>query len=605
MKKVIFYLTVVLLILSSCDPLSDIYKEIDKKGTGYKNDVTYTLTAEDYATIGDLATSVNAADGTFITGKLYFNDTVPAADYIPPFLAQKFPALSFGSSAMVTYNYNGALPEDLVKYTTAGTYTVRKSDYVSLDNVLQATKYFSPRYAPEVYIPKILADNIVSPSAGDLMLVTYDYSTGDPLVDFAHTTDVPYWQETFNGSLGTFTAFSLVGSQTWYSSSYSSDQYAKISGYSAGNKENEDWLISGPIDLTDVPDASFNFRQTAKYVNGLWDQLSVLVSTNWDGTQEGISTATWTTLNGYDLPAGSDYVFVESGKIDFSSYKDMTIYIAFKYISTLTNAATWEVDRAELLVPGIPVIGLPPTTYKTFYEFNGNNWVKAENLYYLNNADYDAMGAPGTYNNFSSSVPPQDYLPELLKVKYPLAGQDFEVVLVYKYYAGTTLTLADKYKFDNGSWVSTYNFIESRTSQFLFSTTGWVFDPTVSFTMIPADYQIIVDWVKINIGADKINSYGTGEYYTGADAYYPDFDLTPGKWDNAEFPTWGDAVGFAIGNVLLPAKYPAAVAQVSGIDVFYIVSFETWDGSTGRYSMKFQCTKSGPNPEFTVVEGPY
>jgi hypothetical protein len=608
MKKVIFYFTIVLFILSSCDPLEKVYKELDAKDTGYKNDVVLNLTAADYASISDLAKVANPADGAFIKSKMYFSDVITASKYLPPFLGKKYPALKLGSTAMVTYNYNGALPEDLVKYTNANTYTLRKSDYVSVDNVLQATKYFSPKYAPEVYIPEILADNVAAPVSGDLILVTYDYSTGDPVVDFANTADVPFWQENFETSLGTFTAYNQLGAQVWTWASYS-PLYAKMSGYASGaNQDNEDWLISGPIDLTDVPTVSFNFRQTAKYVFGNWDQLGVLVSANWNGTQAGISTAAWTTLSGYTLPAGSDWIFVESGKIDFSSYKDHTIHIAFKYISSSTipgpsgNSATWEIDWAKLLVPGIPVYGTAPQTYKTFYEFDGTAWVKAENLYYLNSIDYKAMGAPGKFDNFDLTMPAQNYLPALLKSKFPLAGQGSEIVAVYKYYEGTTMTLADKYKFDNGAWVSSYNFVQPRTSQFLYSIVGWVFDPTVSFKMAAPDYQIIVDWVKINIGPDLIFYSGTQEYYTGAGSTYANFDIRANKWDETVFSTWEDAAEFAIGSVLLPARYPAAVTQVSGVNVNYNVSFVTYSGSYGNYTWKFQCTKSGPNPEFSMVK---
>lgn len=602
MKKVIFYLTIVLVILSSCDPLEEIYKEMDAMDTGYKNSVAYTLTADDYTTIGTLATNVDPEDAAFIKSKKYFNDAVPAATYIPPFLAKKYPALALGSSAMITYNYNGDMPEDLVKYTEAETYTVRKSDYVSVDDVLQATRYFSPKYAPEVYIPEILADTISDPVTGDRILVTYDYSTGDPVVDFVNTADVPLWEEKFDGSLGSFTGFSLVGAQVW-TFSLSAPQYAKMSGYAGGNQDNEDWLISGAIDLTDVPTVSFNFREAYKlYTTATADQLQVLVSSNWDGTQAGISTATWTLISGYPLPTGLDWIFVESGKIDFSSYKDKTIHIAFRYLSTTVGAATWEIDWAKLLVPGTPVYGTAPMTYKTFYEFDGIRWVEAEDLYYVNSFDYDAMGSPGTHDNFSSSDLPQDYLPALLSQKYPLAGQDYEVVVVYTYYEGTTMTLADRYRVDKGTWLSTYGFVEPKESQFLYSTSGWVFDPTVTFKMTSADYQIIVDWVKINIGADKVDSYGTQEWYTGAGSYYSNFDLRAGKWDNTVFATWEEAVESAIGTVLLPAKYPSAVAQVSGIDVMYVVSFVTYTGSYGNYTWKFQCTKSGPDPEFTLVE---
>lgn len=609
MKKTIFYLTVVLLILSSCDPLDEIYKEMDVKNTGYKNSINYTVTTDDYTAIGTLATSINATDATFIKSKKYFNDVVPAATYIPPFLASKYPALSLGSSAMVTYNYNGTMPDDLTKYTTTNAYTLVASDYVSIDGVLKIAEYFSPGYTPEVYIPGVLAKKITTPAVGDLSLVTYKYSTVDPKLDYANLVYTPIWQETFNGSLGTFTAYSLTGTQAWVSSSYPPDQFAKISGYVYPSSfDNEDWLISGPISLTSVTNASFNFRQTANKVNGQWNQLGVLVSSNWDGTQAGIPTATWNLLSGYTLPAGNSYVFAESGRIDFSAYANKTIYIAFRYLSTTTNAPTWEVDRAELLIPGDkpPVIGLTPQTYKTFYQYTSNGWVKAENLYYLNAVDYNAMGTPGTYDNFSSTDLPQNFLPALLKEKYPVAGQNFEAVVVYKYYDGAnTLPLADKYKFDNGTWVSTYNFVQPRTSQFLYSTDGWVFDPTVTFKMVAADYQTIVTWVKNNKEAKYIDSYGTQEWYTGAGSFYSNFDLRAGKWDNTVFSTWEAAMEAAIGTALLPSKYPAAVTQVSGIDVNYIVSFVTYTGSYGNYTMKFQCTKSDPDPEFTLVEGPY
>jgi hypothetical protein len=60
----------------------------------------------------------------------------------------------------------------------------------------------------------------------------------------------------------------------------------------------------------------------------------------------------------------------------------------------------------------------------------------------------------------------------------------------------------------------------------------------------------------------------------------------------------------AIGIALLPVKYPNAVTQVDGVDVFYVVKFATYSGSDGSWSMKFKVTKAGPDPEFTLEEGP-
>ena len=52
----------------------------------------------------------------------------------------------------------------------------------------------------------------------------------------------------------------------------------------------------------------------------------------------------------------------------------------------------------------------------------------------------------------------------------------------------------------------------------------------------------------------------------------------------------------------LPARFPNSVAQLSGLNVFYRVTFAYYDGSSATQTMTFQCTKSAPNPEFTFVE---
>jgi hypothetical protein len=149
-----------------------------------------------------------------------------------------------------------------------------------------------------------------------------------------------------------------------------------------------------------------------------------------------------------------------------------------------------------------------------------------------------------------------------------------------------------------------YDPYTARQDQFIHNGSEWVFDPTVMFTMGSSDYMTIVNYVKNNISSDYIDSYGTAEFYSGASAYYGNFDIRSGNWEDSVFGTWEEAIAFTIGEGLLPAKFPDAVTQVSGIDVFYIVTFDTYSGVDGRYSIKFQVTKAGPNPEFTLVDGP-
>ncbi len=240
-----------------------------------------------------------------------------------------------------------------------------------------------------------------------------------------------------------------------------------------------------------------------------------------------------------------------------------------------------------------------------YYNFDGSEWAPVSGVYVLTGDDYDSMGDPGTYDNFSSSVPPEDYLPTFLKMKYPYAQSGDVKVIVYRYYEGdgVTNTYAKEYHFDGSVWVE-YDAIIQETNQFIHNGTKWVFDPTETYTMSSSDYQIIVDYVKDNFGDDYIDSYGTQEFYYGAGAYYVNFDIHSGKWNNEEFDSWDEAVKEAIGTVLLPEIYPNATLQVNGVDMYYRVVFDTYSGSDARYAMKFQVTKAGPDPEFTFVEGP-
>jgi hypothetical protein len=248
-----------------------------------------------------------------------------------------------------------------------------------------------------------------------------------------------------------------------------------------------------------------------------------------------------------------------------------------------------------------------------YYGFDGTVWAQVEVElpegvvnYELTTDDYDSMGEetgkPGRYNNFDSNMNPNDYLPTFLSIKFPYALQGDKVVVLYKYYAsGKTTKRAIEYTMQDGKWEA-YNPIVVKTDQYINTASdGWVFDPTVMFSMTKPDYQIIVDWVKVNKGSEYIDSYGTQEFWFSAGAYYGNYDVRD-KWDTEAFSTWQEAVAKSISDVLLPAKFPDAVAQVSGIDVMYKVTFATYSGVNEQFTWTFQCTKSGPNPEFVLVE---
>ncbi len=247
-----------------------------------------------------------------------------------------------------------------------------------------------------------------------------------------------------------------------------------------------------------------------------------------------------------------------------------------------------------------------------YYQFDGTDWAAVEvdvpdgvTTYTLTDDDYDSMGTgddePGEHGNFSSSVSPDDYLPTFLLLKFPYAVSGDKKAVLYKYYSSGVQTRADEYTFDGTTW-NEYSSTIQMSDPFVVGTEGWVFNPSVAFTMSSADYQMIVDYVDDNVGSEHVNSYGTGESYYGADAYYGNFSIGDSDHDGS-FATWEDAIKEAIALGLLPSKYPDATTQYKGVDVMYIVSFATYNSGTRTApTFKFQCTKSAPNPEFTFIE---
>ncbi|MEA3504248.1 MAG: hypothetical protein U9R32_03525 [Bacteroidota bacterium] len=247
-----------------------------------------------------------------------------------------------------------------------------------------------------------------------------------------------------------------------------------------------------------------------------------------------------------------------------------------------------------------------------YYISDGSSWNTVPNVYVLTPLDYDDMGAPGKYNNFSDDVPADNYLATFLELKYPYAVEGDVMVPVYRYYVGggVTETRADEYHYNGSTWFK-YEPVEARTSQFIHTGTEWVFDPTVRFEISSSDYQLIADEDPYK------NSYGTGGYYYGADAHYTNFDLRISKRsDNTDYPALAaefadlsedDAKTLILTRmvegleVLLQKKYPDAVASVSGIEIHYIVSYVSYnnDFSRSTWIADMQCMGDGV---FTLVD---
>ena len=157
----------------------------------------------------------------------------------------------------------------------------------------------------------------------------------------------PLFEDDFSaGNLDKWTPYNVTGTQEWYYNTFGNpDDSATMSGFSGGAQTNEDWLISLPIDLSNTPSAFLTF-QTVKRYNG--NDIEVFYATDYNGG-DPTTDGTWVALSPtLDTNTGSWSSWTDSGSLDLSAAAGGNVFIAFKYTSTSSAAATWEVDNVKV-----------------------------------------------------------------------------------------------------------------------------------------------------------------------------------------------------------------------------------------------------------------
>lgn len=160
------------------------------------------------------------------------------------------------------------------------------------------------------------------------------------------TTDKPY-SETFAEGQGEFTINNVLepaaGVSVWtFAQSYSC---MKASGFSNGNQNSEGWLISPSLKIATAKSATLTFQHAAFIANGgaFADADNFTLHIRESGQNE------WTNLTIPVYPSAS-WAFISSGDIDLTSYMGKSIQIGFKYVSTTSNAGTWEIKNLKLIL---------------------------------------------------------------------------------------------------------------------------------------------------------------------------------------------------------------------------------------------------------------
>ncbi len=551
MKKLIYLLPVLALFFTACDPMDEIYADIDAQENIVVGDAEYTLTDDDYEALG------------LNYGSFSSEDDAKAA--IPSFLTDMYPVWGKGSSVLLGYQlYIG----NAFKISE---YNLEQADYTLSGSDLLG---FQADATPENYLADFLADNISSPSEGDYAFAKYFQFTGD-----AYTvTPTVSLEENFDyGSVGgdlttisggVWVNHSGTANQLLYDASSlsmtdypSSDVGGSMLISSSGSEDvNNEFtpITSGKayastlINLSTVDSGTYFFHfmddsygysarvgamdnGSGKIVFGIGATSSSLTY----GTTAFDLNTTYLLVASYDIASGTSNLYVlttvaanEPATPEATNTGDANKGIQkigvrqggggpTATLDGIRVANTWSsiMSNDEL---ADEVIG-DKEAKETAYTYDGGAWEISTGVYSLTSEDYDAMGTasgqPGRYNNFDSSMNIENYISTFLGIKYPFALDGDTLDIMYKYYsssAGATQTRGNRYTVVNGAWVA-YQSTISTTLQFGHDGNAWVPDNTIKYTLVAADYQYMADQLTGNSDFDNVSlpnlaSYGDFDY---------------------------------------------------------------------------------------------
>lgn len=141
----------------------------------------------------------------------------------------------------------------------------------------------------------------------------------------------------------------VEGSRLWHVRQFDGNQYAEFSSFFSYNNPNDDiWLITSKMDFAATPDSESLTFDTKKRISNS-AEFKVLISTDFDGNKDNISTSTWEELD--FISPDSDDVFVNSGIVNLSNYQNSNnVYVAFRYIGSKANGATttFQIDNIRI-----------------------------------------------------------------------------------------------------------------------------------------------------------------------------------------------------------------------------------------------------------------
>jgi len=275
--------------------------------------------------------------------------------------------------------------------------------------------------------------------------------------------------------------------------------------------------------------------------------------------------------------------------------------------------------------------------------------VAATNKYTMVVDDYNALGEavnqPGQFDNFSSLIDPDVFIPRFLSVKYPLAQKDDIKMIKYLFYVSAPATMTyTLFKYNGATWQAF-----SKTEQFVFADSNkWIFDPTITITPVADDFKLLLmpflyeyngktlpeleginEWTATDTVRFVINplyppasatdfTNVRNEFFFGTSWYYVNIDIritsrtyaSDSQLQNYFASVDVDAALDADGKksaktaflekrvkqglaIMLSLKYPELEPKVKGVDQHVKVNVQVYDGARWYWTYDYKCVEKG------------
>jgi len=152
-------------------------------------------------------------------------------------------------------------------------------------------------------------------------------------------------QQSFNA----FTVVSVSGAQGW---SFSAQYGAVCSGFSnSQSNANEDWFISPELDMSGLDNVKISFS----HARGPAPMINVGVAQGWykvfatSGYTGNPATTAWVEVTGVNQNITDGWQYISSGEVTVpTSALSPQTRIAFRYMSSNTQSATWEIKNVKV-----------------------------------------------------------------------------------------------------------------------------------------------------------------------------------------------------------------------------------------------------------------